>query len=134
MRGEFSVLGTTSGCPQGPLDGAIGNALHDLLDIIVITLATILCGEQGATDMEVFASSKEKLLRQLLQVEHGVSSHDTFSRVLNALDPVAFEQAFRCFMAAPSPRPTGSSSPGMVVDDGEAVRGAYERGRRWSMS
>ena len=46
------------------------NALHDLLDIIVIALATILCGGQGATDMEVFASSKEKLLRQFLRLEH----------------------------------------------------------------
>lgn len=88
------------------------NALHDLLDIIVIALATILCGGQGATDMEVFASSKEKLLRQFLRLEHGIPSYDTFSRVLNALDPAAFEQAFRCFaLWQLSPRPTGSSSP-----------------------
>jgi predicted transposase YbfD/YdcC len=104
------------------------NALHDLLDIIVIALATILCGGQGATDMEVFASSKEKLLRQFLRLEHGVPSHDTFSRVLNALDPVAFEQAFRCFMAAFA-EANGIKLTGVVAIDGKAVRGAYERGR-----
>ena len=76
------------------------NALHDLLDVIIIALATVLCGGRGATDMETFASSKEKLLRQFLRLEHGIPSHDTFGRVLNALDPEAFERTFRGFMAA----------------------------------
>lgn len=104
------------------------NALHDLLDIIVIALATILCGGQGATDMEVFASSKEKLLRQFLRLEHGVPSHDTFSRVFGALDPEAFEQAFRRFMEAFA-KANGIKLTGVVAVDGKAVRGAYERGR-----
>src|ERR1043166_366311 len=104
------------------------NALHDLLDIIVIALATVLCGGQGATDMEVFASSKEKLLRQFLRLEHGVPSHDTFSRVLNALDPEAFEQAFRSFMAAFA-EANEIKLTSVVAVDGKAVRGAYERGR-----
>jgi len=104
------------------------NALHDLLDIIVIAMATVLCGGQGATDMEVFASSKEKLLRQFLRLEHGIPSHDTFSRVFNALDPAAFEQAFRSFMAAFA-EANGIKLTGVVAVDGKAVRGAYERGR-----
>ena len=104
------------------------NALHDLLDIIVIALATVLCGGQCATDMEVFASSKEKLLRQFLRLEHGIPSHDTFSRVFNALDPEAFERAFRSFMAAFA-EANGIKLTGVVAVDGKAVRGAYERGR-----
>lgn len=118
IRNIFSTLPD----PRAP------NALHDLLDIIVIALATILCGGQGATDMEVFASSKEGLLRQFLRLEHGVPSHDTFSRVLNALDPEAFEQAFRSFMAAFA-ETNGIKLSGVVAIDGKAVRGAYERGR-----
>ena len=104
------------------------NALHDLLDIIVIALATVLCGGQCATDMEVFASSKEKLLRQFLRLEHGIPSHDTFSRIFNALDPEAFERAFRSFMAAFA-EANGIKLTGVVAVDGKAVRGAYERGR-----
>ena len=104
------------------------NALHDLLDIIVIALATVLCGGQCATDMEVFASSKEKLLRQFLRLPHGIPSHDTFSRVFNALDPEAFERAFRSFMAAFA-EANGIKLTGVVAVDGKAVRGAYERGR-----
>src|SRR5436190_22319930 len=104
------------------------NALHDLLDIIVIALATVLCGGQCATDMEVFASSKEKLLRQFLRLEHGIPSHDTFSRIFNALDPEAFERAFRSFMAAFA-KANGIKLTGVIAVDGKALRGAYERGR-----
>lgn len=109
-------------------DPRASNAQHDLLDILIIALATILCGGQGATDMEVFASSKEPLLRQFLRLEHGIPSHDTFSRVFNALDPEAFEQTFRAFMAAFC-QAHGIKLSGVVAVDGKAVRGAYERGR-----
>ena len=119
IRKMFSALPD----PRAP------NALHDLLDVIVIALATVLCGGQGATDMEVFASSKEKLLREfLLPLPHGIPSHDTFSRILNALDPEAFERAFRSFMAAFA-EANGIKLTGVVAVDGKAVRGAYERGR-----
>jgi len=76
----------------------------------------------------VFASSKEKLLRQFLRLPHGIPNHDTFSRVLNALDPEAFERAFRGFMAAFA-EANGIKLTGVVAVDGKAVRGAYERGR-----
>ena len=118
IRKMFSALPD----PRAP------NALHDLLDVIVIALATVLCGGQGATDMEVFASSKEKLLREFLRLPHGIPSHDTFSRILNALDPEAFERAFRSFMAAFA-EANGIKLTGVVAVDGKAVRGAYERGR-----
>src|ERR1044071_6604682 len=121
MRNICNIFSTLPD-PRAP------NALHDLLDIIVIALATVLCGGQCATDMEVFASSKEKLLRQFLRLEHGIPSHDTFSRVFNALDPEAFEQAFRSFMAAFA-EANESKLTSVVAVDGKAVRGAYERGR-----
>jgi predicted transposase YbfD/YdcC len=104
------------------------NAVHDLLDIIVIALAATLCGAQGATDMALFARSKENLLRQLLPLECGIPSHDTFSRVLRALDPQAFEQTFRTFMAAFA-KANGIKLTGVIAVDGKALRGAYERGR-----
>src|SRR5258708_7140024 len=104
------------------------NALHGLLDIIVIALAATLCGAQGATDMALFARSKEKLLRQFLPLESGIPSHDTFSRVLRALDPQAFEQTFRRFMAAFA-KANGIKLTGVIAVDGKALRGAYERGK-----
>src|SRR5580700_10735734 len=104
------------------------NALHELLEILVIALAAVLCGAKGATDMALFGRSKEKVLRQFLRLEHGVPSHDTFGRVLRALDPEAFEQGFRRFMAAFA-KANGIKLTGVVALDGKALRGAYERGK-----
>jgi predicted transposase YbfD/YdcC len=78
--------------------------------------------------MALFGRSKEKLLRQFLRLEHGIPSHDTFSRVLRTLEPEAFERMFRQFMAAFA-KANGIELTGVVAVDGKAVRGAYERGR-----
>jgi predicted transposase YbfD/YdcC len=104
------------------------NAVHGLLDILVIALAAVLCGANGPTDMELFGRAKEALLRQFLPLDHGIPSHDTFGRVFQALDPEAFEQAFRRFMAAFA-KANGINLTGVVAVDGKAVRGAYERGK-----
>src|SRR5215510_1196616 len=104
------------------------NALHELLDILVIALAGVLCGAKCATDMELFGLAKEPLLRQFLRLEHGIPSHDTFSRVFRALDPEAFERIFRQFMAAFA-KANGIKLTGVVAVDGKAVRGAYERSK-----
>ena len=104
------------------------NALHELLEILIIALAAVLCGATTATDMALFGRSKEKLLQQFLRLEHGIPSHDTFSRVFRALDPEAFGRLFRQFMAAFA-KANGIKLTGVVAVDGKAVRGAYERGK-----
>src|SRR5215471_10714755 len=104
------------------------NALHELLDILVIALAAVLCGAASATDMALFGRSKEGLLRQFLDLQHGIPSHDTFSRVFRALDPEAFERIFRRFMAAFA-KANGIKLAGAVAIDGKALRGAYERSK-----
>lgn len=109
-------------------DPRAANALHDLVDVLFIALAAVLCGAKGATDMALFGRSKEQLLRQFLRLEYGVPSHDTFSRVFRVLDPEAFERAFQRFMAAFA-QANGVVLSGIVALDGKALRGAYERGK-----
>ena len=41
---------------RGLPDPRATNACHDLLDIMVIALAAMLCGAKGATDMALFAT------------------------------------------------------------------------------
>jgi predicted transposase YbfD/YdcC len=104
------------------------NAVHGLLDVLLISLAAIMCGARGPTDIELFGQSKEKLLRLFLPLEHGIPSHDTIGRIFNALDPQAFEQALQRFMAAFA-KANRIKLTGVVAVDGKAVRGAYERGK-----
>src|ERR1700710_2381396 len=108
-------------------DPRADNARHGLLEVLFIALAATLCGAESCSDMADFGRSKEGLLRLLLCLEHGIPSHDTFSRVFRLLRPQAFERAFRRFMAAFA-KANGLELTGVVAVDGKALRGAYERG------
>jgi predicted transposase YbfD/YdcC len=110
---------------RGLADPRASNARHDLLEVLVIALAAVLCGAENCADMADFGRAKEALLRQFLRLEHGIPSHDTFSRVFRLLDPQAFEAAFRRFMAG-----FAKQLRGVVAIDGKALRGAFETGRR----
>jgi predicted transposase YbfD/YdcC len=110
-------------------DPRADNAQHDLLDVLLIAMAAVLCGAECCSDMAEFGRAKEGLLRRLLRLEpERIPSHDTFSRVFRLLDPQAFEKAFRRFLAAFA-KSNGLDLRGVVAIDGKALRGAYERGR-----
>lgn len=107
-------------------DPRTNNWRHDLTEILFIALLATLCGATTCCDMALFARSKEDLLRQILVLENGPPSHDTFSRVFRILDPAAFETAFRRFTKAFA---EAAQVAGVVALDGKALRRAYERGK-----
>ena len=106
-------------------DPRAGNARYELIELMFVALAAVLCGAQDCTDMSLFARSKLGLLRQIVKLEHGAPSHDTFSRVFRRLAPEPFEAAFAKFTKA-----FAEALEGVVAIDGKALRGAYERGRK----
>ena len=65
------------------------NARHDLREMLFIGLGAMLCGAESCVEMAQFGENKEALLRTILELKHGVPSHDTFTRVFRRLDPVA---------------------------------------------
>ncbi len=112
-----------SACFSDVGDPRAGNARHDLLELVFVALAAVLCGAEDCTDMAIFARSKLGFLRQVVKLEHGPPSHDTFSRVFRLIEPEPFEAAFARFTAA-----FAGALKGVVAIDGKALRGAYERG------
>src|SRR5271165_3459230 len=85
---------------EGLEDPRTGNAgLHDFHEVLVIALCAVLSGGQGATHMAAFAAAKEPFLRGFLRLEHGIPSHDTFSRLFRLLEPEQFRAVFQRFMA-----------------------------------
>lgn len=108
-------------------DPRAANARHELLEVLFIALAAMVCGAGSCSEMAEFGQSKEALLRCFLRLEHGIPSHDTFSRVFRLLEPEAFELAFRRFMAAFA-KANGLKLTGVVAVDGKALRRAYDRG------
>jgi predicted transposase YbfD/YdcC len=67
---------------------------HDLIDILVIAICTLLCGGESFNDMEDFGHAKRDWFETFLTLRNGIPSHDTFNRLLAALDPKAFGQCF----------------------------------------
>lgn len=104
-------------------------AQHPLPEILFVALAAVLCGATHCTEMELFARNRLDLLRQFIPLERGAPSHDTFSRVLAALDPVALNDAFMRFMAAFGEQARIDAPKGQVAVDGKSLRRAYAKGR-----
>jgi predicted transposase YbfD/YdcC len=67
---------------------------HDLIDILVIAICCLLCGGETFNDMEDFGRAKRDWFKTFLSLRHGIPSHDTFNRVLAALDPKGFLDCF----------------------------------------
>lgn len=67
---------------------------HELIDILVIAICTLLCGGEGFNDMEDFGHAKRDWFEKFLTLRHGIPSHDTFNRLFAALDPKAFGECF----------------------------------------
>src|SRR3954465_13598901 len=87
-------------CFEGLKDPRTGNAgRHDLLEILMIALCTVLCGGQTAVVTPEFAEDKEAFLRVCLARKHGSHRYDTFSRVFRLLDLEPFRACFQSFMA-----------------------------------
>src|SRR5258708_18052249 len=78
-------------------DPRADNSWHDLLEVLFIALAAVLCGAEGPTDMEELRLAKDALLRRIMRLEHGITTLDTFSPVVRLLHPQAFVKPFPRF-------------------------------------
>jgi predicted transposase YbfD/YdcC len=93
---------------------------HRLDDILVIALCAVVCGADGFEEIERFGQAREDWLRRFLALPHGIPSHDTFNRVLAALDREKFSACFARWMADLC-EATGLRA---VAVDGKACRAA----------
>ena len=67
--------------------------LHQLSDILMLSLCAVLSGAEDFEDMESYGRQKESFLRQFLQLPNGIPSHDTINRVYNRLDQDRFAES-----------------------------------------
>jgi predicted transposase YbfD/YdcC len=105
------------------------NSQHDLTEILFIAMSAILCGAKSCMEFAQFGQSRHDLLREVLPLENGIPSHDTFSRVLRLLDPAELNAGFARFMAAFGAEVGLDAPKGVVAIDGKSLRGAYDKGR-----
>ena len=91
--------------------------LHNLMDIIAITIMATLCGAANWVEIELWAKSKQKWLKTVLPLPHGIPSHDTISRVFAMLDPGQMVDAFTAWTSE-----LAQHIKGVVALDGKSVR------------
>ncbi len=104
-------------------DPRASNSRHDLVELLMVALAATLAGARSCTEFEFFGQGRLELLRQFLELEHGIPSHDTFSSVFRTLDPQGLGTVLRKFSK-------GFGTKGVINIDGKALRGAFARGRK----
>jgi predicted transposase YbfD/YdcC len=98
---------------------------HDLIDILVIAICTLLCAGEGFNDMEDFGKAKQDWFKTFLTLRNGIPSHDTFNRVFAAIDP---EQFLQCFLNWTQTLRSAISQE-IVALDGKALRRALNSDR-----
>jgi predicted transposase YbfD/YdcC len=96
---------------------------HDLIDVLVIAVCTLLCAGESFNDMEDFGKAKQDWFKTFLSLRHGIPSHDTFNRVFAALDPNGF---LECFLAWTQSLRAAVGQE-VVAVDGKALRRALNR-------
>jgi predicted transposase YbfD/YdcC len=95
---------------------------HDLIDVLIIALCSLLCAAESFYDMEEFGQAKRDWFKTFLGLRNGIPSHDTFNRVFAALDP---EKFLECFLAwTQSVRQALGQE--IVAVDGKALRRAID--------
>jgi len=96
---------------------------HELIDILVIAVCTLLCGGESFNDMEDFGCAKQEWFKTFLNLRNGIPSHDTFNRLFAALDP---EQFLDCFLKWTQSLRAAVAQE-IVALDGKALRRAVDR-------
>jgi predicted transposase YbfD/YdcC len=101
----------------------VGKIAHRLHDILVLTVCGVVCGLEHWTEIEDFGKAHETWFRTFLELPNGIPSHDTFGKVLAALDPDAFEQRIQQWIQALF----DSASRGRhIAIDGKTLRRSFD--------
>jgi predicted transposase YbfD/YdcC len=72
---------------------------HSLKDILGVTFCAVICGADSFEEIERFGDAREGWLKRFFALPNGIPSHDTFNRVLAALDRDTFSACFARWMS-----------------------------------
>lgn len=104
--------------PRSPI-----NRRHLLLDVIVISICGVLAGADGPAAIALWARAHADWLRQHLELPNGIPSRDTVRRVLERLNPAAFQQCFSAWLELLM----GDDEVRLLNIDGKTLRRSHDR-------
>ena len=99
---------------------------HNLLEIVMITIIGVMCGCTDWEEVAEFGRARLEVLRGYMTLINGIPSHDTFRRVMGAIQPESLE---RCYWAwVKTILPNVKIEEDIVSLDGKSVRGSGKPG------
>jgi predicted transposase YbfD/YdcC len=99
--------------------------LHNLLDIIALSIMGILAGAQSFEEIEDFGCAHEAWLKNYLELKNGIPSHDTMNRVFQLCCPEEMHQAFLTWLKSIKPLMPES----IIPIDGKTLCGSHQRSK-----
>jgi len=80
------------------------NKQHILVEILVMSVCSAICGANAFTEIAVIANEKKAWFQTFLTLPNGIPSHDTFNRVLARINPKALQRCFISWVQATFPQ------------------------------
>lgn len=96
--------------------------LHRLSDIVLLALISTICGYESWEMIEEFGKSRIEFLKQYLDLEHGIPSHDTIERLFKRLDSKIFSEVFLEWTKSLQSQTMGN----IISIDGKTLRGSKD--------
>ncbi len=97
---------------------------HPLLDIVALTICSVICGAETWEEIEAYGHSKLNWLKTFLRLPNGIPSHDTIARVFALLEPTQLQECFVSWVKS-----IAELSLGEVISiDGKSARHSYNTG------
>lgn len=96
---------------------------HELINILIMTIYAILCGQEDYTNIAYFMKIKEEYFTDLLKLENGTSSHDCLSYLFARIDPKKFMEVFIEWIKEMVKMKSG----GNISIDGKAVKSTTDK-------
>jgi predicted transposase YbfD/YdcC len=83
----------------------------------------VVAGADSWTEVETFGQNKEDWLKQFLELEHGIPSHDTFGDVFRVIDAEEFQRSFMRWVERVFTVTKGQ----VIAIDGKTVRRSHDK-------
>lgn len=106
---------------------------HTLHSILFIAVASTIAGADGPEDMAKFAKRKAQWLKRFVDFEESTPSHDTMGRVLGAIQPKQFQDAFLDWISSLRGLQDQDGKPIFMPIDGKTMRGSYTKADKSDM-
>jgi predicted transposase YbfD/YdcC len=97
--------------------------LHNLWDIIAITILAVVAGADSWVEVAKYGLCKLAFLETFLELPNGIPSHDTFGRVFALLNPQALQEGFIKWVQAIAEATLGR----LVAIDGKTARRSFDK-------